>query len=214
MSELKFICPACGQHMQCEKAYMGDKTTCPSCNAELIVPFSHKPVEYKTQLPTAELIFDPAKPLQPNCTIEQTPSKEFSTPLSPSNKPAAHPLVSAPTCICPVCHSELRLPQLTVVPENCMPPTAELAHNPTSETQESSALNSALPPISSPVPEREQHIAAARESHPISPYPAMKPRLAYVLSGGESVVPKKNNPPNGKEPREGKESSSTDSFAE
>ena len=47
------------------------------------------------------------------------------------------------------------------------------------------------------VEERERHIAQARESHPVSLYPAMKPRLDYVLNGkapsekAKPEVPKK-----------------------
>lgn len=41
MSELKFSCPACGQHVACSKASGGDVIHCPNCEVELRIPFSN-----------------------------------------------------------------------------------------------------------------------------------------------------------------------------
>src|SRR5690242_21488678 len=65
MSELKFICPACNQHISCEKAYVGHKLPCPTCGAELRVPFSNSPGGAPNALPRAELIIDPAAVKKP-----------------------------------------------------------------------------------------------------------------------------------------------------
>lgn len=189
MSELKFTCPACGQHMQCEKAYVGDKTSCPTCNAELRVPFSHTPIESKTQLPRAELVSAPAGPLPDANIAEPSPFTEASVPLAPpqAKEISEHSNVE-PTCICPVCQSELRLPQKT---KSSTPPVAELVHQGTKEPDRENPTEAKPESL----PAREQHIAAAREANPVSLYPAMKPRLSYILSGGESVAPKDENSP-------------------
>ena len=38
MPEFKFSCPACGQNMTCDTAYVGSETTCPACQQSIIVP--------------------------------------------------------------------------------------------------------------------------------------------------------------------------------
>jgi hypothetical protein len=77
MSEFKFVCPACGQHMQCERAYVGHKTNCPGCNAEVRVPFSNSPGGAPGALPRAELVLDAAA----------DPSKDPGQPSLPATAP-------------------------------------------------------------------------------------------------------------------------------
>jgi len=43
--------------------------------------------------------------------------------------------------------------------------------------------------------ERERQIALAREAHPVQLYPAMKPRLDYVLSGQAPTQAKEGSTP-------------------
>ena len=38
MSDLKFSCPSCAQHIQCDESYAGAKLPCPSCAALVRVP--------------------------------------------------------------------------------------------------------------------------------------------------------------------------------
>jgi hypothetical protein len=38
MTEIKFTCPLCGQHIACDEAYCGYQIRCPSCDGGLIVP--------------------------------------------------------------------------------------------------------------------------------------------------------------------------------
>jgi DNA-directed RNA polymerase subunit RPC12/RpoP len=38
MSELKFNCSHCGQHLQCEEQYRGRQISCPKCHAMTVVP--------------------------------------------------------------------------------------------------------------------------------------------------------------------------------
>src|SRR6266446_2162400 len=38
MSDIKFSCPACQQHIQADQGYAGMQINCPACNTPLIVP--------------------------------------------------------------------------------------------------------------------------------------------------------------------------------
>jgi DNA-directed RNA polymerase subunit RPC12/RpoP len=38
MSEFKYACPVCGQHMQCDSSQTGSVTDCPTCFQKIIVP--------------------------------------------------------------------------------------------------------------------------------------------------------------------------------
>jgi DNA-directed RNA polymerase subunit RPC12/RpoP len=38
MSEFKFTCPQCKQHIQCDSSYVGSQINCPACRQTIIVP--------------------------------------------------------------------------------------------------------------------------------------------------------------------------------
>jgi len=38
MSDIKFSCPQCQQHIQAEQAYAGVEISCPACNTRMVVP--------------------------------------------------------------------------------------------------------------------------------------------------------------------------------
>ncbi len=38
MSEMKFSCPGCGQHISCDTSYAGKEIACPACQARMVVP--------------------------------------------------------------------------------------------------------------------------------------------------------------------------------
>ena len=44
MSDLKFSCPSCGQHIQCDEAHAGENIPCPDCAHLVRVPASAKVV--------------------------------------------------------------------------------------------------------------------------------------------------------------------------
>jgi hypothetical protein len=56
--EIKFACPSCGQHIQCDVAYIGRKISCPMCRAEIGVPRT-SPGQTGDSLPKADLIAAP-----------------------------------------------------------------------------------------------------------------------------------------------------------
>jgi hypothetical protein len=128
MSDLKFSCPSCGQHIQCEESHIGENIPCPGC---------------------AILIRVPA-----NATIvTKTPAPVVVPPM-----PAITPSLGA----------------VPTLEENFL--------------AESGTPTPSVPPLT----EREQQIAAARAARPVVPTPAVKPRLSFILSGGEAPAPQEN----------------------
>src|SRR3954471_24771353 len=104
MSDLKFSCPSCGQHVQCNESYAGEKIPCPSCASLIRVP-TDAPIAIKPPPPTepAEAaIVGGGVPGVP--TLEENFLEEKGTPL-PTSPPltereqqlaaarAAHPVV-------------------------------------------------------------------------------------------------------------------------
>ena len=50
MSEFKFTCPQCGQHILCDTQWSGSEINCPACQQTLVVPSLGPPV---IETPTA-----------------------------------------------------------------------------------------------------------------------------------------------------------------
>src|SRR5438105_1631014 len=100
MTDLKFECPACGQHMECDRVCGGDVIHCPKCCAELRIPF-----------PTSKTVpgsIERAQLLHPAASLPHTQG-------SPSKSDAPEPSTPAVTAaqvaevLCPVCQSQLRI---------------------------------------------------------------------------------------------------------
>jgi hypothetical protein len=87
MNDLKFSCPSCGQHIQCEESHAGEKIPCPGCAAVIRVPSEAAIV---TQAP-APVLAPPPAPAAPGIgtvpTLEENFLAESGTPL-----PTAPPL--------------------------------------------------------------------------------------------------------------------------
>jgi len=181
MKELKFICPSCGQHIQCDWRHAGENVPCPGCATLIRVPLegdlpdATSPTSAEKP-PSAPVPGDKEKVSYATKKTDDAPVPEKSPAPSPKAIAASPPPASpAPTvapaahaselhCVCPVCQSELRI---SVAPE---PARAHAAHP-------------AKPPLPGveplPLDERERQIAAARERafHPASE----KPRLDRIL---------------------------------
>jgi hypothetical protein len=181
MTDIKFECPGCGQHMECDRACGGDVIHCPRCCAELRIPFADV-AQLEGSMKRAALIA-PAG----SSTMATSQAHSASAPADSVRAKEAVETVSVEVT-CPVCHSELRIGERVKAnfKPGSPPPPAELLRKKTQET----------PPTPGPAPaeagttgehhlsleEREKQIAAARQAHPISLNPPMKPRLEYVLS--------------------------------
>ena len=127
MSDLKFTCSSCGQHIQCDQDYANERIPCPNCGTVVRVPVD-----------------------------------------APLVTKAATPSTAAPTT--PVGGT----PAVPTLDDNFL--------------QESGTNLPSTPPMT----EREQQIAAARAARPVAPMPAVKPRLSYILSGGQAPMREEN----------------------
>lgn len=136
MSDLRFTCPACGQHVQCDLAHAGENIPCPSCAQLIRVPQSGAVVTAKP--PAAE---DPLA------------TDEAKVSYRPAEEPGA-----------------AKVPTL----------------------EENFSDNSGAPKSDNPLTQREQEIAAARAAHSAQPVSYVKPRLSFILSGGQAPVPEEN----------------------
>jgi hypothetical protein len=195
MKELKFTCPSCGQHIQCDWRHAGENVPCPGCAVLLRVPSDGDLADADApSAPPAPL--PPPKDDNPFAPVADDAEKVSYAPAkagdgtgpkkSPAPAPAAGPTSAAPVatsppppaapaahtaelhCVCPVCQSELRI---SVEPEPSLRGTPHPAAAP-------------LPGVEPlPLNERDRQIAAARERslHPTSE----KPRLDRIMAGGD-----------------------------
>jgi hypothetical protein len=189
MSELRFACPACGQHVECEKQYGGHVIHCPKCCAELRIPFANTALPSEMSVQKAQLV-DPSSAKPPTDPAAE-PSREF---------------------VCPVCKSDLRAPVHTTAHAENGLPTAELVRQaPEPGKKEPSVSEDKSPKEDEPPKpephthkshtEHEQEIAAARAARPIQLYPTTKPRLDVILSNAHTPSPE---PPSGGSDKETK----------
>jgi len=70
MSEIKFACPHCRQHIACDDAYCGARIDCPGCQRELFVPrraafVPIQPGNLALELPVASKMGSHAPPIIP-----------------------------------------------------------------------------------------------------------------------------------------------------
>jgi hypothetical protein len=187
MSEIKFTCPSCSQHVACDASHAGENFPCPACAMLVRVPSDAGFAEASIAAPAS-----PSAPSAPSVTAElgnifysdaqptgdgsghessgahqESPSK----PASDANHSAGPQAPEKTTtvaaehrsdmrCVCPVCKSELRV-------------SLEMALPATDATQHLS------------LEEREQKIAAAREANPVGLHPNFKPRLDKILGDEE-----------------------------
>jgi len=163
MSVLKFECPGCGQHLECDRACSGDIIHCPRCCAQLRIPFESM-AHIEGSIVRAELV--------------AAPPAQVAQPESEAEKPSAK---QPKELICPVCEAQLRVPPADG-PKDAIP-TAELVRKATRQAPLAPPQAQASAPEQMSLEEREKQIAAAREAHPVSLYPPIKPRMDFVRTG-------------------------------
>src|SRR5580765_6836654 len=107
MSDLKFTCPSCAQHIQCDQSYAGEKIPCPSCASLVRVPVD-APIVTKAPIPAAVPPAPSGAGVPDVPTLEENLLEESGTPL-PTTPPmtereqqlaaarAAHPVVPVST---------------------------------------------------------------------------------------------------------------------
>src|SRR5436190_20338359 len=79
MSDLKFSCSSCGQHIQCAAEHAGENIPCPCCAALVRVPAASAVVEVALPPPANENPFaDESKAsYTPTASIDEIPSKKI-----------------------------------------------------------------------------------------------------------------------------------------
>ena len=196
MTELKFTCPSCGQAIQCSSECANQNVPCPSCASLIRVPADAAVAEVSPLAPDTNP-FQPEESAKVSYTAAEDNSAKKEATASPlglvqnshtqsnSNRIAA-PVSKEPRasqevnssqlhCVCPVCQSELQI-SLNAKPSAARRAVGDrLAGSSAFGSVQQSADNLTLA-------EREKKIAAAREAHPVTPYPVIKPRLDRILS--------------------------------
>jgi len=76
VSEFKFSCPSCGQHIQGDELWSGRQINCPACQQPLVVPSLGPPAP-----PIAELI--PTVPVTAGAALRSAPVRQMSAPPPP-----------------------------------------------------------------------------------------------------------------------------------
>ncbi len=137
MSDLRFSCPYCGQHVQCEASHADENIPCPSCAQLIRVPRKAEVVPVK-------------------------PAAQSSNPFTADESKVSYTRTNEPIAE--------KVPTLDEALEH----------------------QSSSPNGHAPVTEREQQIAAARASHHTKPISQVKPRLSFILSGGQAPPPEEN----------------------
>jgi DNA-directed RNA polymerase subunit RPC12/RpoP len=70
MSDIKFACPQCQQHIQCEEGYGGMEIACPACSTRIIVP---RPVGAPAIAPAPAMAPPPVPPPAPALARSSAP---------------------------------------------------------------------------------------------------------------------------------------------
>ena len=137
MSDLKFNCPSCGQHVQCDIQHAGENIPCPSCAHLIRVPTSGSVVDPKLTATENPFATDDSK-------VSYTATKETEKP-QPDATPTLEENIAGKTTAGP------------------------------------------------PVTHREEELAAARAAHTTQPSSQVKPRLSFILSGGQAPAREEND---------------------
>jgi hypothetical protein len=173
MEEIKFTCPSCSQRVACEASHAGENFPCPSCATMVRVPMVS---EYEApSAGNAENPFAPApvarkeEPPMATKPPEVTKLSEQQFTGKPTEVPTAEEIANWHRggewqCVCPVCQAELRI---------------TLATAPKLEKRQLESWEQVT------AGEREEQIAAARDSQQISLHPNVKPRLDKILGDGD-----------------------------
>jgi hypothetical protein len=81
MSEFKFSCPHCQQHLQCEEQFSGREIQCPGCHHLIrIPPVPGKTVDYQPESGKTWATFVPQGNVPPPKGLSINPKKDGQKP--------------------------------------------------------------------------------------------------------------------------------------
>lgn len=77
MSDLKFSCPQCQQHLQCNEQFSGREIQCPGCNHLIrIPPVPGKTVQYQPEAGKTWATFVPSASVPPPSGLSTKPKND------------------------------------------------------------------------------------------------------------------------------------------
>lgn len=102
MDDLKFSCPQCQQHIECDPGYAGLEIACPACNNNLVVPgeaVSAPAVAPGVACPGCGTSLTPEAKLCTECGYDLVTGQrlQMQTQSAPPPRPGAFPPAPAPT---------------------------------------------------------------------------------------------------------------------
>ena len=87
MAEIKFACPACDQHIQCDSSWAGEQITCPGCQSSIVIPVA-APQPAAETAPKPKLTFAPVTHSAPTPPPAAAQPRPMAMPtFSPIKKP-------------------------------------------------------------------------------------------------------------------------------
>lgn len=93
MSEFKFNCPACGQHLLVDEAWTGRRIDCPMCSARIVIPAPLKPDRQDAAKPQSS---PPVRPkLSGSAEPGSAPARTTPSEAPPAASTAALPKAAA-----------------------------------------------------------------------------------------------------------------------
>lgn len=200
MSDIKFACPHCRQHVQCDESHSGRKVACPNCKASLRIPRRGTAGQ---ELPQAELLSAPpgkTQPISPPSDSTKAgaaapsnlkgtqPVRGLEKPGKPAPKPPASgkvvpgalpkmtavPAATGPKPVAVVTHAAKEI-RRSKVPEPAAKPGLRIA-----QPDESGTAAPAVPPTEPPVPVTADKIGPAiadkSKAVPSAVEPAARPK--------------------------------------
>src|SRR5262245_24638092 len=92
MSDIKFACPACQQHISADQGYAGMEIACPACSARMIVPGTPARVSIPAPVPSPAYVPPPP-----------APSQYATSPATASGCPSCGAVLPRGAVICTKC---------------------------------------------------------------------------------------------------------------
>ena len=101
MADLKFSCPQCNQHIQCDVSYSGMQINCPSCQKAIVVPQAPQPAsappapvtpraDYEAPPPPPPPVSPPSLTTRQSTTVPAS-GRRFAGAPDPSGTPSPKP---------------------------------------------------------------------------------------------------------------------------
>jgi DNA-directed RNA polymerase subunit RPC12/RpoP len=94
MSEFKYSCPVCGQHMKCDTAQAGSVMDCPTCFQKIVVPMPPMSADSKLIMTGTKFtgVVSPAAPIHPSMVGKMPPAKAPVAEDAHESEPKKFPL--------------------------------------------------------------------------------------------------------------------------